>query len=879
MVSLPRKKNNSVRKLNTSVKKKKNILHIRDFKSILYTSNKPKIGEHMAIRVDEKVKIFNALVEKEIPIHPIKKRSKAPMFNSWPIESNKYKVAASKDGVLITQTGRLGNVETKIDSDFEIGAKAGASIGEAHDNYLCFLDIDLPDSLDRDITGRIKNTDTAEVAKKELDRLIDEFCRVSKIPKSKVVLERSGGDHRGFHLPFISPLPLLSNNKAMIFSDHKYLTEFDIYAYNKKFEVKNIVISPSIGRYEYAVYNHGKKAKSVDDFIEYYRSIPRISFSGWYNLTLLYKEEDIARNQFALLNRALLPSMGINYELFGGIYSGMAAYAGMPKDVYKDMFEHTFVQHPNPKKDTMENIPKYIDATYEKMEKKKLNPRGIPALKDHIKDIWKSNRKIEDSKTLKEELDIFCHLISSILSYKKETKRQEKFDKLISKGYVCKSDLVYDRYTREPSPEEVDSNLIASVVEDFNSQGSKIKVNKRLINGFCDAGNIIIYGASPGTGKSVSLIDGMYSASKGELVWDNFVVDNPLKVLYAYADKDSADFKSKYVDRYSNDIKSNDNFKILYADSFRSSGLKPDLADPMTRVAFKEICGGFKPDLLVFDTFKTWFPTFNENDTVESNSIYEIFLKFTRDFHCAAFLITHTPKSKADNYSSTMYHAAKGAGALVDRATTVAYITPQHDERQKPIKNKNFVSFPKTGVNIIPPFKFEIINKENYNLQDNASAGTWGVEYEESTEEEYISDQTESKKHLRELKVLRSLKDGPKRMSELATTLGVPSEMKYRNAVYVVQEIENKKLIVKEGARRSAKYKITAAGEYYIKGKIEEYIEEQERIQEEEWIAECYFEEVDGIEILHLPPRPEYIVKKEQEYIEQYKKEHEGELK
>lgn len=787
----------------------------------------------MAFTLEQKINIYNALTEKGIPLHPVKKRSKGPLFKSWTSESTRYKIEKNSSGVSLSQVSRLPDgslksTETIFESDFEIGAKAGASIGIAHDNYLCFLDIDLPDEIEKDATGKIKNKDTVSVIAKELDELKNEFCRISKIPKSSLILERSGGKHRGFHIPFISPLPLLSLNNAVIYTDKQYLKTFDIYAYNKDFGVKNLIIAPSHGNYPYTIYNNNRAVKTEESFIDVYTKIPRLSFTGWYNLTTLYKEEDIRRNQFALLNRAVLPSANINYELFGGIYSGMAAHAGLDEDVYHDMVDYALSQLGSPKRDTVENIHKYIKTTYEKFDKSKLNPRGVPSLREHIKDIWKNNRAIESDDRLKEELDVFCNLVSLTLEYKKRSKKHETFESTMSKGYVSKSDMMYDRYTKELLPGEYDETQISNLMELFKNQGAHLKPNRVIINGLCDAGNIIIYGAAPGTGKSVSLIDGMYHASKGELVWDSFVVDRPLRVLYLYADKDASDFENKYIKNYTGDIKSNPNFRVLYADDLRASNIKPDLSDPSARVALKNICNNFKPDILIFDTFKTWFPTFNENDTVESNSIYEIFLKFTRDHQCCAFLITHTPKSKADNYSNAMYHAAKGAGALVDRATAVAYITQQHDERNKPMKNKNFISFPKTGVKIIPPFKFEIVNTESYNVDKNETVKKYSVTYQESSEEEFMRDQNDSKTYRREIKIVRAIKDNPLPMSALAKLLGVPAEMSYRHALRQVAEVEGRGLIKKEGSRRGAAYSITREGELFLDGKIKEYLEEQE---------------------------------------------------
>lgn len=835
-------------------------MHLHWFSSILIvTANGSILHGHnqkdmnMRANADLKMEVFNTLTDAQIPVHPIKYKSKSPMFGGWTQESTRYKVDKIDNKYIITQKG---NIESNIVSDFNVGIKAGASIGIAHDNYLCYLDIDFPDNIDRDKSGKVNNSDTAEVMKKELERALHDFCRISKIPRSKIIMERSGGKHRGFHIPFVSPLPLLSQNNCVIYSDHKYLTSFDIYAYNKDFGVKNIVVAPSFDKYDYAVYVGGKRAQTKEDYLEAYKSIPKMNFSGWLGLTNLYKEDCISVNRFALINRAVLPSTNINYELFGGIYSGMAAKSGVDKELYKKMVNTTLSQIPSPKTDTVENIDTYIDATYEKFEKNKLNPRGIPALLEHISAVWKANRAINDDKVLKEELKIFGNIVSDTLEYHKASKKQRKFDELKGQGYVSRTDALYDRYTREPNIDSMDENKINIVIDSLYNPSSILKKNRSIIERFASSGNIIIYGATPGTGKSVSLIDGLYSASIGELVWGTYVVNRPRKVLYLYADKDSSDFEDKYLKNYMHDVTDNDNFKTLYADSFRNSGYKPDLADPVSRLVLKNVCKKFKPDILVFDTFKTWFPTFNENDSVESNTIYEVFLSLTREYDCCAFLVTHTPKSKADNYSNAMYHAAKGAGALVDRATTVAYITSQHDERDKPIKNKNYLSFPKTGVNTLPPIKFEIKNREEYDIVNNITKKEWYIEYEESTDDEFNLDNTMEKDKQRENRIMRGLLDGPLPLSSLYTILNVPSEMKNRNAIYVINDALKKGFIEKVGRRRAAKYYITESGKQMINGNIKDALkiqEEEKKRYISEYADDPIVEQKDGYVELYLP--------------------------
>jgi predicted transcriptional regulator len=759
--------------------------------------------------IDERVSVFNALVDKGFRVHPIHFREKSPLFSGWQEYSGKYLVTKTTTGVDIQSAN-----EHKYEKDFSIGFRAGTTVTNSFDNYLCYIDIDIIDTVKRNTNGTIKDETVSAKLKKEVYKTINTALSQLGLSKEEAIIERSGGQHRGYHIPFLSPYPLVSFKHLFSNPSHQYIQDVDIYALDKNFNFRNIVIAPSLGLYQYHITKGGKACVTQEEILDAYTSIPKITPQVWYNLTMNYAEADRKLLQFACLNSCLITSDGINYELFGKIYSAIAYTSKFNVDELKRMTEETLKLLRHPDNTTIANILKFIDATY-KSDKDKLP--GIPSLKKHITDILTHNRKLKEDQ-IEKEVNDFCSFVCYI--FEKETKPgSSKIDKT-------------EEITIDP---EVFKDLRAKV---WDSPFESRDRNWIVPGLFAEDQSYVFYSAA-GLGKTTLTTKMMLDIVQKDTMFDGlYLIPKNVPILHFVHDISGSEQRD--IVKKLNDGKVPDGYNILHRGAIEvilERDQDKSIPFNITSKTIKEMICGFIEDcgakIVIFDSIYG-FHDKDENKS-EIKEVTKALKEIASTKHVAVLGIHHTRKQQKQFEQARVTQDDMIGSSMWSRDAHALYaISPMFDEvTSAKIEGKGIFHATKRGIN--GSCTFEEVSFEMESTFDPFN----GVELPEVLKIHFTrvpepvskdSDYTISKK--KEI-FLRGVGTGQIKYKDLCKVLALKAKFSLSTIDKYARELKELGLVEAEGENKDRVYKLTKEGREFIGEEFNNIFEEKTELTQD----------------------------------------------
>jgi len=710
--------------------------------------------------------IITALKDLGIPIMPLRPKDKAPIHDDW---------TKVDDSAFVWSDG------------CNIGLRAGMPIGKINDRYTFGIDIDK-----RNLT----NADSIQ-----LTRLSRKFFKRQDGTECGRIFEHSGGKNNGKHIFGCSHIP---------FSFKKHANEIgelsiDMYGLNASYNATNIVITPSFVDTQYTIMDEGNSGhifKADEELIiRSWKTIKESPISEMVWLSIV--RDDFGYSKKKIFTNAFLPlicSDDFNRDFFGRVLSAIAVTYGFNLDTLCDWVLDLLNLLPHPDKVTVDSIMKFIR---ESSSRKREEWPGFPTLKESIA------RQIPIQR-----------------GYDMTVKENSRLVEVASNFYVDLIAFLFDVQTVKKNtgtPSKPALNLSAEDIRKYSdlmlAQDSKITVP---LKGFCFEdfmypGGVGMMFGGEGTVKTWAGLDMAIAGSLGEEFWGGrYTFREAVPVLYVYADRNMANFRTKYINRYCR----KGPVKFFYSQDWpatcRDAGLEPfdfDISDEICQKVLTETVRVHNARIIIIDTLASCLSL-----EVKNEMVIKKFMREMRSIASATgsfiWLQHHSNKMNAVELRGKMigrddYQGSKMFSSLSDFTITV---TPSDKALC------GHVRIGKHGtISEFEDFDYRIVNTP---LTTPLADGTEKIVSLELSEPVGIVFGSKSSTNIDKLSILRKLPSDTGKWIlggnlREALKVGTGGITPYRYKCYI-KELRQDKILESDGETRNCKYFLTATGREYL---------------------------------------------------------------
>jgi hypothetical protein len=231
-------------------------------------------------------------------------------------------------------------------------------------------------------------------------------------------------------------------------------------------------------------------------------------------------------------------------------------------------------------------------------------------------------------------------------------------------------ELVAEQFNNEvavvriPATSPMQSDIL--IGKDLEQYISAIDVKAPLIEGLISRGELVMFFAPSGTGKSSFAQSLCAYACAGQPVFELFEVSQPLKCLYINLEMADAEVGVRFEGMFESLGQGLDNFEV-------DTLLDFDITRQADRQRLHNTIEAKKPDIIVLDPLEAMHHR-DENSASEMSFVIKPLREMTHIFNCAFIIVHHSGAPRYDNRGRLLPKRIRGSSVIEDKMDNVIEI-------------------------------------------------------------------------------------------------------------------------------------------------------------------------------------------------------------